>query len=208
MNEEFNPQSVSEYPGDVERIVAISGPNQDGRPKAHVLITWLEQFSDGTSNEVQSLTMDKPIINIFKHAGYVNVYLDFGSSRDMDLRVLWDMLSEFTAPGNSVSYLPEELEEGYYETPDGKKMCYFPFLDLFLSPIGEEEVYGIRAYNPVFFTLAPSSPTSAEACVLQLTFDEETFAVINDINQVDREGLQSEIMEEMDAVQKGYTPVN
>lgn len=94
------------------------------------------------------LTIDKPIINIFKHAGFVNVFLDFGSRDDMDLRVIWDVLTEYSRPANSVSYLPEELESGFYNTEDGPKMVYFPVLSLALSPIGREDSYMVHGYAP------------------------------------------------------------
>lgn len=190
---------------DVERIVAISGATGQGRPKAHVLLNYYEQYSDGTTKDIQMLSMDKPIVNIFKHAGFVNVYLDFGSRTDMDLRVMWDLLCEYRRPANSVSYLPEELESGFYETPDGPKMVYFPVLDLALSPIGQESSFMIHGYNPAFFTLAPNS-TTGEACVIQFTFLEDTFTIVDELDQLDPGRINSEIAEELAAEQRGYFP--
>ena len=190
-------------PRDVERLVAISGATPAGRPKAHVLLNYYLQYSDGSTKEIQMLTMDKPIVNIFKHAGFVNVFLDFGSRMDMDLRMMWDTLTEYSRPTNSVSYLPEELEAGYYETPEGPQMVYFPVLDLALSPIGKEDAFMVHSYNPAFFTLAPNAP-DGDACVIQFTFLEETFAVVDDLAPVDHAHIQSEIQEELEAEKRGY----
>lgn len=189
--------SESVHPRDVDRIVAISGSTGDGRPKAHVLLNYYEQYSDGTKKEIQTMTMDKPIVNIFKNAGFVHVYLDFGSRNDMDLRAMWSLLVEFSRPANSVSYLPEELESGYYETPEGPQMVFFPVLDLAISPIGSEDSFMLLGYNPAFFTLAPNNPMG-EPCVIQFTFMEETFAVVNELDRVDPNQIQMEIMEEFE----------
>ena len=149
------------------------------------------------------LTIDKPIINIFKHAGFVNVFLDFGSRDDMDLRVIWDVLMEYSRPANSVSYLPEELESGFYNTEDGPKMVYFPVLSLALSPIGREDSYMVHGYNPILFSLAANDPRG-EACVLQFAFPEETFSVVTDLAPIDPNEIHSEILEELEAEEKGY----
>lgn len=193
------------HPNDVERFIAISGTTAQGRPKAHVLLNYYEQYSDGSTKEIQMLSMDKPIVSIFKHAGFVNVYLDFGSRTDMDLRVMWELLSEYKRPANSVSYLPEELESGFYETPEGPKMVYFPVLDLVLSPIGQEDSFMIHGYNPAFFTLAPNN-TFSEACVVQFTFQEDTFTVVNELDRLDPSRINSEIAEELEAEKRGYAP--
>lgn len=192
------------YSKDVERFVAISGATPSGRPKAHVLLNYYEQYSDGTTKDIQLLTMDKPIVEIFKHAGFVNVFLDFGNRADMDLRMLWDTVDVYKRPVNSVSYLPEELESGFYETPEGPKMVYFPVLDLALSPIGEEDSFMIHGYNPAFVTLAPSN-SFGEPCVVQFTFMEETFTVVDELNRLDPAQLQSEITEELEAERRGYS---
>lgn len=188
---------------DVERFIAISGSTPSGRPKAHVLLNYYEQYSDGTTKDIQILTMDKPIIEIFKHAGFVNVFLDFGNRADMDLRMLWDIVDEYKRPSNSVSYLPEEVDAGFYETPEGPKMVYFPVLDLALSPIGEEDSYMIHGYNPAFVTLAPSN-SFGEPCVVQFTFMEETFTVVDELERLDPEKLQSEISEELEAERRSH----
>lgn len=190
-------------PRDTDRFIAISGATQAGRPKAHILLNHYLQYSDGTTKEIHMLTMDKPIVNIFKHAGFVNVYLDFGRRTDMDLRMMWDTLSEYSSPSNSVSYLPEELESGYYETPEGPQLVFFPVLDLAISPIGKEDSFIIHGYNPAFFTLAPNAP-DGDACVIQFTFMEETLTVVDDLTPVDHERIQSEIHEELEAERRGY----
>lgn len=195
--------AVSTHPSDVERIVDISGSTPQGRPKAHVLLHHYEQYSDGTIKDIHTMTVDKPIVSIFKHAGFVNVFLDFGNSHDQDLKIMYDLLTEFQKPSNSVSYLPEELESGFYQTPEGPKMVYFPILNLALSPIGKESSYMLHGYNPAFFTLAPNN-VHGSPCVIQFTFMEETFAVVNDLERTDPAQVQAEVLAELEAEQRGY----
>ena len=186
-----------QFPRDTERFVDISGPGVAGHPKAHVLFRQYEQYSDGTEVERQVLSFDKPILNVFKHAGYVNVYLDFGSIDDIDLRMVWGMLSDYSRAEQSVSYLPEELESGKYIDMDGEeRLVYFPVIDLVISPIGRESEYQLHGYNPIFFTLGPKD-LRGEACVLQLTFNEEWFVVINDLEPVDYNLIHHEILQEL-----------
>lgn len=173
---------------------SISGGDADGRPIAHVMLDYHLRYSDGTTNDIQSLLMDKPFVYVSVEAGYANVYLDFGSSNDADLRMMLKILKDYSSPSNSVSFLPEELESGSYETKNGPKMVYFPVLDLVLNPIGHEDSFAIRAYNPAFFSLKPNSFNGATS-VLHFCFQEETFAVVKDL-EVDKGQIYAEIMEE------------
>ncbi len=188
-------------------VLDISGPSADGRPKAHVLLHVYDKFHDGTEKEIhQPMMVIKPFVHIFKddEPGYINVALDFGHHNDMDLRVIWDFLMEYADPTNSVSYTAEELDSGAYETPEGKKMVYYPVLDLALSPVGREESYMIRGLNPAFFTLAPGNGIR-EVCVLQFTFPEESFFVVKDLDRVDHELIHSETKAELEAEARHYS---
>lgn len=199
---EASTPSQKMHPRDVERFIDISGATPEGRPKGRILLRYYHQYDLNETRDVQEpLTIEKPIISVFKRAGYANVYLDFGSRYDRDLRVLWDLLTEYCKPENSVSYLPEELEAGEYDTPAGKKPVYFPVLELALSPIGKEAEYMFIGYNPAFFTLQPSNPTS-EPCVVQFTFDEENFFVFNDLKPIDYSAIQAEVLAELEMEEK------
>lgn len=189
---------------DSERFKDISGYGPYNRPKAHVMLRYYEQYSDGTSTDLQVLTFDKPIISVFHHPGYVNICMDFSSVNDVDLRTTWDLLTAYSSPANNVSYLPEELESGFYTVNGIKKKVYFPLLELILSPIGKESEYEIHALNPAFFTLSTNSPLSFEPCVLQFTYDESWINVINELEYVDMNQLRDQVMHEL-AEERGFS---
>lgn len=177
---------------------AISGTAPSNRPKAHVVLRHFEQYHDGKSREIDGLTIDKPIVTVFEHAGYVNVLLNFRRRTDMDLRMFWNLLSRYFNPMNSVSYLPEELESGFYMSNGKQKRVYFPMIELILSPIGKEGDFELHGLNPLFFNLGPADPSSEEPCVLQLTFDAGWFHVLDNLEPLDIGQLREEILHEME----------
>ena len=200
---EQDQNATPTLPRDVERLIDISGSVGAGRPKAHMFLRHYVQYFDGSTRDIEAAPIDKPIVNIFQHAGFVNVFLDFGRQSDMDLKIVWDIIHAFTDVRNSVSYLPEELASGEYQTEAGPQMVYYPVLELILSPIGREDEYAIHGYNPAFVTLAPNGP-NGEICVLQLTFHEDTFSVVNHPYELDPSRIQAEIEEELEAEKRGH----
>lgn len=179
-------------------FIDISGVDQFKKPKAHVSLSYSLRYSDGSVIEKQELTIpQKPIVSVFKHAGYVNVYLNFFSREDTDLALAWQLLTDYSNPENSVDWTEEELESGYYLGEDDKEhKIYFPLLELVLSPIGRETEYIMSGLNPAFYTLQPNDP-KGPPCVLQLTFPEDWFCVNDEIDPVDRLAIQNELDEEL-----------
>lgn len=173
----------------------LSGPSSYGRPKARILVRYCTLYSDGGETEHQALMFEKPILSLFKHAGFVNVRMDFGQVIDQDLLELWSLLEEYSSPLNSVSYTPEELESGYFRDAQGEHLVYFPIVDLTLSPISNEKAYAMSGINPAFYTLQPNGP-GGEACVIQLTFPEDCFSVITSLD-LDYDEIQQETMQEL-----------
>lgn len=186
------PQSIRK----VDRYIDISGTDEFGHPKAHMSIAFVERYADGSSDIIQEVSVPlKPIVSIFAHDGFVNVDLDFRSSRDADLAMVWNLLEEYKQPINSVDWLPEELESGIYIDQDGnERSLYFPMLELVLSPKNKETEYAIAGFNPLFFTLQPNDP-KGEPCVIQFTFEESLFLVIEGLrDSVDLNEIRDEIM--------------
>ena len=175
----------------------ISGAGTGGHTKAHVVLRYYHKYMDGTFDDLEVLSFDKPIVRVFKHAGFVNVFLDFGRREDIDLRMSWRLLEDYSSPTNSVDYLPEEIESGYYEDDLGRHKVYIPLIELVLSPIGKEDKYEMQGYNPIFFSLAPSSPDYPDPCVLQLTFMDTNFTVYNMLKELDIHELENEVMMEI-----------
>lgn len=189
-------QANSITPRDKERFVALSGPGPNGRPKARLLLRHYIMYSDGTDQELDSMVMEKPILSIFQHAGYVSVSMDFKRVIDQDLSMAWKILKNYDRPENSVSWLPEEIDSGYYLDENGdEKMVYFPMIDLTISPIGQETEYSMTGLNPVMYTLRPGSPTG-EVTVLELIFSDEFF-VVADTSSLNYDQIQAEAMSEL-----------
>lgn len=191
------------FPSDLERFMEVSGVGPNGRPKAHVLLRQYLQYSDGSTQDISTYSTDKPVLSFFKRAGFINFYLDFGSNRDMDLRMIWDALEDFGRPENSVSYLDEEIESGEYNTPTGPKMVYFPTLDLAICPIGREDEFMIHCYNPALWALSPNDPQGTNPCVLRMCFWEGSVTVVNDLEKLNLAQIQSELLAEQEAEQRG-----
>ena len=177
---------------DLQRISEISGALPNGRPKAHVFLRYYLLFSNGAEQVLDSAEITKPSVFVSKHAGYVDVRMDFGSARDQDLNYIWKILEEYSL--NSVSYTQEEIDKGFYFDGNKEQMVYYPTIDIALSPIGKETEYQMIAYNPIFYTLEPRNPESPPS-ILHFVFDEDFFVIVDDLN-VDEEELQKEIDKE------------
>ena len=191
--------SISNEQHKVNRYVEISGLNEYFRPKAHVALAYGNCYSDGQFQVKQELLLPvKPVVHVFKHAGFVNVMLDFLSPDDGDLAMAWDLLSSYSRPENSIDWSLEALNDRVYIDENGnEQMIYFPMLELILSPIGKEDEYQFQGRNPAFFTLQANSP-KGDPCVLQFTFTEDWFTLIEEgIDPVNIDSIRQEIMEEM-----------
>ena len=197
----YNPPPDTTQPQPVEKeressyFADISGESSFGRPKARIQVRYCTLFSDGSEIEHQPYMTEKPILSLFKHAGFVNVRMDFGQVIDQDLLELWSLLETYSNPLNSVSYTPEELESGYFTDEQGQHLVYFPTVDLVISPVSNEKAYAMSGINPAFYTLQPRGP-GGEACVLQLTFPEDCFSVITSL-ALDYDEIQQEAMQEL-----------
>jgi len=182
------------------RYIEVSGTDEYGHSKAHVILSYIQKFSDGTDNTLQEITISrKVIVSIFRHADAVNVWLDFRSENDADLNITWNLLQEYARPENSIDWTEEEMERGTYIGEDGNEyMIFYPMLELAISPVQKETEFMILGMNPLTFTLAPNNPKSREACVLQFTFAEEWFHVSENLN-VDLYEIHQEVMNEIEA---------
>jgi len=190
-------ETTANFARDRACIVDISGPATGNKPKAHVIIRYFEQYLDGSTRDIQVLSFDKPILNVFMHAGYTNLLMNFNYRGDQDLRMAWRLYMEYSKPENSVSYTPEEMESGFYMDGDRKKKVYFPMLEVILSPIGKESEYEIHGTNPAFVSLGPKDLHDQEICVMQFTFDSSWFHVIKDLEPVDMNRLRREAQDEL-----------
>lgn len=194
----MNNNSISYEDDRISRYIDISGLDEYSRPKAHVALTYGNHYSDGQIQVKQELFLPvKPVVHVFKHAGFVNVMLDFLSTDDGDLAMAWDLVSNYSRPENSVDWSFEELDSRVYIDKTGKEHpIHFPMLELVLSPIGREVEYQFHGTNPAFYTLQPNGPKGGP-CVLQLTFTADCFTLVDDIEPIDIDTIRNEVMEEL-----------
>lgn len=179
----------------------ISGRDDYGRPKARIQMRYYTYFSDGREEEHQVVMVEKPILSVFKHINYithesfVNVRMDFDQAIDQDLREIWLMLDEHSSPVNSVDYTPEERESGFYTDAQGQHLVYYPTIELLISPVNQEGRYAMIGVDPAFYTLDPKEP-GGQPCVLQLTFPESGFLIVEPV-PLDPEKIQREALQEL-----------
>lgn len=162
------------------RYAEISGPDEFGHAKANIVVQHNLSFSDGTSTLVQEhVIYQKPILSVFRSPSAADLRLIFESNEDSDLNMVWQLLMEYSDPANSVNWTAEEVESGTYIDEEGETHpIYFHTLDIVIIPIGHEEEYQMHGYNPIYYTLRPSDPKSLIPNVLQLTFNNEWFVVL------------------------------
>jgi len=207
-----DPSSVVEaekttaVPRAVERYRQISGADRSGRTKCELFLRHYLHYSDGTTKEVEEVHVHKPVAHIFSSGGYVNVFLDFGRRTDEDLRIVWDILDRYMQSSNGVSFLPEEIEQGYYRNDEGEQaLVYFPIMELVLSPLGHELEYMIHGYRPLLYTLAATAPDK-DLTVLHLVFKDNLFVVDEQILQPDPIRVQEEALNEARIEMSGEIP--
>lgn len=184
---------------DIDFFNDISGTNAAGRTKAIVSLRWFEKNSDNTETEIREIPMlQKPIVQISKHLGYVKLYLDFGRRIDVDFNNMYNMIMDFFSPLNSVSYTMEELETGVFNNGDGTpdRLVYYPLLQIMLSPIGKETDYLIMGMNPFYFGVCPRD-LSGEPTMIQMVFEDHWFVVDSKIDKIDVEEMKREVIEEI-----------
>ena len=180
-------------PRAAERYKEISGKDRSGRTKCELILRHYLHYSDGTTKDIEEVIhIRKPVVNIFSAAGWVNVFLDFGRRTDEDLRLVWNLLSNYMQSKNSVSYLPEEISQGYYIGEDGNEnLVYFPMVELALSPLGHEMEYMIHGFRPLLYALVGASPEQ-DLTVLHLVFKDNLFVVDEQVGDLDLVAIQRE----------------
>lgn len=194
-NDEFKKKEESIFIND------ISGYNtQTRKTKAHVVIRFLENNSDGTEDVIDTIHIDKPIVYIEQKNGHKEINLDFGSARDQDLQYIWKMLKDYSAPENSISYTIDEIETGIYNDGEADRLVYFPSIQINLRPIGKESDYEMIAFNPLLYSLKPgyipvSQPGKVpEPSMISFMVEDEFFVITTDLDYIDMNSLQQEVL--------------
>ena len=151
----------------LEFATMCSGKNEQDEAMAIAGISREKWHIDGTEAEqIDELVLATPVLNVFKHGGYVQVDINFISRYNDELITAWNFLEQFCEASNS---LDEESND-------------VPVLILTLVPVAQDgKVYGIFA-NPIFHTLQPEKP-GLEATVIRMIFDEEDCQIYEETDQ-------------------------
>lgn len=162
------------------RFAEISGADDFGHAKANIVIQHNLLYQDGTSVLVQEhVIYQKPLISVFRSPQSTDLCLHFESNEDADLNMAWQLLMEYSDPTNSLNWTAEEVSSGFYMDDDGNQQpIYFHSINVILIPLGHEEEYQMHGFNPLTYTLRPSDPKSLIPNVLQITFGDGCFTVL------------------------------
>lgn len=163
-----------------ELILAASGEGEHGRTKAAIGMFWEIWGADGSVKSKEEISLEKPVLNIFRHGGYVQVDLKFKTKNDIDLRMLWSMLEKFCNASNSVEDEAEEI----------------PALTLSIYPLEFDGEYYMLAINPIFHTLQPNGP-AGDPTVIRLVYAEEDF-LFYEMDKDSAENMAADVKKEID----------
>lgn len=140
-----------------EIILAASGMDSFGRPKAMVSFCVVKQEKIDENNEtiinetiIDKLDTFKPIINIFQNKMYIQIDLVYKSNIDKDLAAQWKFLQDYCIAENS------ENEKGWND------------LLVFVYPNEYQYKYYIMGINPIFCLQSLASPNTDEIMIRML----------------------------------------
>lgn len=167
-------------------VVAASGKDALGLAKASIGVIYEKLDLDGNSKIVRELSVDKPLINIYKGPEYVQVDVTFSSVSDIDLIMINELLLTATDAQNSIEDNPVE----------------FPTLSLTIVPHEFDGEYYLLCLNPMLWCLTTLEP-NGEATTLRFVFNENDFFVLasepealNEVNEELEEELEKEIKDQ------------
>lgn len=177
-------------------LTSVSGTDESGHTKAIVSVRFIEQFTDGAYRlAAPPITLQGPIVDTFIHAAYMNVQFDFFDPYSPDLFSFWNILSNYLAAQNELFFTDEELMSG---TRNGQPLS-FPTLEIVIRPLNDMDRCKIVCYNPTFHCIQPPDP-HGEPTVLQLTFEDGWYTILDaendiDIRELAKQALQAQIAE-------------
>lgn len=138
-------------------ITLASGTDEQKMAKSVMGLNWENWHTDGKDPEtVDEYVPETPTIKLFKHAGYLQVDLCFGSRFNPELTTAWNFLERFCDSANSI---------------DENDTAVSVLITSIVPVETEGKAYALCS-NPIFHTLQPEQ-VGQEATVIRLVFDEE-----------------------------------
>jgi hypothetical protein len=156
-----------------ELISKITGVDERRRTKSSITLTNLMFHTDTEmAEELNTITLNKPSIEIERHGNFVQLEICFVSSMDQDLRALW----------NNFEYYGRQYNDMTSDIANGDKV---PICSLTIVPIALEGQYHATALNPVFWALT-SKKIGQNSNIIRLLYN------LDDINFYQDEGIDME----------------
>ena len=158
-------------------IMALSGKEDYGRPKAGTSMYHEYIGSDGTSRNIDSLYIEKPEIRIYRDFQNM-VVLDFiyDFVDDADLLQQYLFLQKFYQPENSVSFSEEQffrVQEQGRGIDDGIEVLHIHCLIINVISLFPRGKYTLTtAEKPLFYQLMSERP-GEPARILRMVFHGE-----------------------------------
>lgn len=153
-----------------ELILACSGKDASGFPKCGVGLFYEKWKEDGTSQTIDEVSTDNPVVEIFQSDSYTQVDLKYSSTVSVDLRMMWDLLQRYASPENSYDDSEDE----------------FPAIVLSIIPKEFGGNYYFLGTQPVMFALQPDT-VKGESTVIRIIFDNQNFAAYDATEVVSEE---------------------
>lgn len=171
-------------------ILAASG-KKDNHTKSNIGLFHELWNKDGeTVNRIQEISLDKPVVNISKHSGFILVDLEFVTHLDADFRQCYHMLNKFFSAESSEDDNAEDV----------------PVLVLSIIPHEYDGSYYFLALNPVLWTITPSAPSEEHANVIRMVFTEDNFNCYQSENEIDITEIKEEAKAEVEKQYSEFEP--
>lgn len=140
-----------------DMMIEVSGVEDNGMPKASVVL--LNEFwsQDEEFETVDELALDTPELQFFAGDGFVTLDLKFGSKHNIDLSLAYELLERFRVPENSID-------------SEGLKI---PMTCVTVFPAEYEGQYYIACLNPIIYCLTAENPR-ADLTILRMMFYEDS----------------------------------
>ena len=160
-----------------ELINEMVGVDFRRRTKSAITLTNLLYHGDTEiAEETNTITLNKPSIEIERHGKFIQIEICFVSSMDMDLRALW----------NNIEYYGRQCNDMAQDISSGETI---PMCSLTIVPLSLEGKYHATALNPVFWALT-SKKIGQNANIVRLLYN------IDDLNFFENDTINVEDIEE------------
>jgi len=163
----FSAQEIRQF------VLDVNGRGVDKKPKVVTNLLHVIKSTDPDPErclqEVESLYMEKPVVQLYYGVDFCKIDFVFESVKDYDLRAMWEFMNRFMDAKNGVFHTNEEMEEAFSGKENAPIISFHDLtLELLIkasNPLSSVQVYGM----PYSCTLVPERP-GEETKILRMFF--------------------------------------